>query len=79
MNLLNFVSQYPDDASCRIKFKEYRDQQGVICPHNGGISRYWKQDKECYVYKNCGKRQSLRAGTTQRKMIHRRDGARPVS
>ena len=63
MNLLNFVAQYPDEASCRVKFKEYRDQQGVVCPHCGNTSHYWKQDKECYECKKCGKRQSLRANT----------------
>jgi Zn ribbon nucleic-acid-binding protein len=63
MNLLNFVAQYPDEASCRVKFKEYRDNNGVICPHCGGIDHYWKQDKECYECKKCGKRQSLRANT----------------
>ena len=35
MNLLNFVSQYPDEVSCKAKFKEYRDNQGVVCPHYG--------------------------------------------
>ena len=63
MNLLNFVEQYPDEASCRLKFKEYRDREGVVCPHCGGTSHYWKRDKECYECKNCGKRQSLRANT----------------
>jgi DNA-directed RNA polymerase subunit RPC12/RpoP len=63
MNLLNFVSQYPDEASCRAKFKEYRDQQGVVCPHCGGKAHYWKNDKENYECKKCGKRQSLRANT----------------
>jgi hypothetical protein len=63
MNLLNFVAQYPDESSCKVKFKEYRDNNGVICPHCGGIDHYWKQDKECYECKKCGKRQSLRANT----------------
>jgi len=45
MNLLSFVAQYADEASCRVKFKEYRDQQGVVCPHCGNTSHYWKQDK----------------------------------
>ena len=63
MNLLNFVSQYPDEASCRAKFKEYRDKQGVVCPKCGGTEHYWKRDKECYECKECGKRQSLRANT----------------
>lgn len=63
MNLLNFVSQYPDESSCRIKFKEYRDKQGVVCPRCGHAEHYWKKDKECYECKKCGKRQSLRANT----------------
>lgn len=63
MNLLNFVAQYPDEASCRVKFKAYRDQQGAVCPHCGNTSHYWKQDKECYECKKSLKRQSLRANT----------------
>jgi len=63
MNLLNFVSQYPDEASCKAKFKEYRDKQGVVCPHCRSTEHYWKKDKECYECKKCGKRQSLQANT----------------
>ncbi|MCL1942438.1 MAG: IS1595 family transposase [Candidatus Azobacteroides sp.] len=63
MNLLNFISEYPDEESCRKKFKEFRDKQGVICPHCGHSDHYWKKDKECYECKKCGKRQSLRANT----------------
>ena len=63
MNLLNFVSQYPDEASCKAKFKEYRARQGVVCPQCGSTEHYWKKDKECYECKRCGKRQSLRANT----------------
>jgi DNA-directed RNA polymerase subunit RPC12/RpoP len=63
MNLLNFVEQYPDEASCRRKFKEYRDNQGVVCPQCGHREHYWKKDKENYQCKKCGKRQSLRANT----------------
>jgi transposase-like protein len=63
MNLLNFVSQYPDEAGCRAKFKEYRERQGVTCPFCGHKEHYWKQDKECYECKKCGKRQGLRANT----------------
>jgi transposase-like protein/Zn ribbon nucleic-acid-binding protein len=63
MNLLNFVSSYPDEASCKAKWKEYRDKQGVVCPHCQSKSHYWKNDKECYECKTCGYRQSLRANT----------------
>jgi hypothetical protein len=36
MNLLNFTYQFPDEASCKAKWKEYRDKQGVVCPHCAG-------------------------------------------
>jgi len=63
MNLLNFTSQYPDEISCRKKFKEFRDMQGVVCPSCGHREHYWKQDKESYECKHCRKRQSLRSNT----------------
>ena len=63
MNLLNFISQYPDELSCRKKFKEFRDREGVFCPVCGHNEHYWKRDKECYECKQCGKHQSLRANT----------------
>jgi len=63
MNLLNFVAQYPEETSCRKKFKEYRDRIGVICPHCGSTEHYWKQDREQYECKTCRKRQTLRSNT----------------
>ena len=63
MNLLNFSTLYPDEASCKSKWKEYRDKQGVLCPHCGSREHYWKKDKENYECKRCGYRQSLRANT----------------
>jgi len=63
MNLLNFISQFPDEASCKAKWKEYRDRHGVVCPKCGSNSHYWKQDKESYECKRCKYRQSLRSHT----------------
>ena len=63
MNLLNFAEQYPDEASCKSKWKAIRDKAGVVCPHCGGKEHYWKKDKENYECKECGYRQSLRANT----------------
>ncbi|MDR0545978.1 MAG: IS1595 family transposase, partial [Dysgonamonadaceae bacterium] len=48
MNLLNFTSQFPDERSCKLQWKAYRDKQGVECPHCGSKEHYWKSDKECY-------------------------------
>jgi len=63
MNLLNFTHQFPDEESCKLKWKEYRDKQGVICPHCDSREHYWKKDKENYECKRCGYRQSLKANT----------------
>jgi hypothetical protein len=63
MNLLNFVSQFPDENSCKAKWKEYRDNQGVVCPKCGCKEHYWKSDKEKYECKKCSYRQSLRSNT----------------
>jgi hypothetical protein len=30
MNLIKFIESFPDESSCRIKFKEFRDAQGVF-------------------------------------------------
>lgn len=57
------ISEYPDEASCRAKFKKVRDKEGVVCPHCGHTEHYWKKDKACYECKKCRKRQSLRANT----------------
>lgn len=61
MNLLDFVESFQDETSCKAKFKEYRDSQGVICPKCGCMDHYWKRDKESYECKHCGRRQSFLA------------------
>ncbi|MDR0384660.1 MAG: transposase, partial [Prevotellaceae bacterium] len=53
MNLLNLSTTYPDETSCKAKWKAMRDKQGVVCPHCGSREHYWKSDKECYECKKC--------------------------
>ena len=67
MTLIDFIKEFPDEESCRLKFKQYRDRIGVVCPKCGGASHYWKSDKESYECKNCGYRQSLKANTVMHK------------
>jgi predicted RNA-binding Zn-ribbon protein involved in translation (DUF1610 family) len=63
MTLIDFIKEYPDELSCRAKFKQYREQVGVICPQCGSKSHYWKRNKESYECKQCKHRQSLKANT----------------
>jgi transposase-like protein len=63
MNLLNFISAYPDEASCKAKFKAYRDKEGVTCKKCGHTEHYWLSTIEQYKCKKCGFRTSIKSGT----------------
>jgi len=63
MNLLNFNEVYPNEESCKLKFKEMRDKQGIVCAHCNHTEHYWKSDKWQYECKKCGFRTTLRGGT----------------
>ncbi len=63
MAILDFYKDYPNEESCKLKFKEVRDKQGVICKKCGNKEHYWKQDKWSYECKKCRFRTSLRSGT----------------
>ena len=63
MRLIDFLREFPDEQSCERKLKEYREAQGVICPHCGCQEYYWKGDKKCFECKHCRYRQSLKANT----------------
>lgn len=63
MNLIKFIESFPDESSCRFKFKEFRDEQGIICRKCGGTDHYWLQTIEQYQCKKCKTRTTLRSGT----------------
>jgi predicted RNA-binding Zn-ribbon protein involved in translation (DUF1610 family)/transposase-like protein len=67
MNLIKFSDLYPDEQSCKDKIKTLRDKNGVVCAQCGGITHYWKKDKEMYECKSCGFRTSLKSGTVMHK------------
>jgi len=63
MNLLDFYKQYPDEASCRIAFKNTREKEGIRCKKCGNYTHYWKKAREEWECKKCRHRTRLRAGT----------------
>lgn len=67
MTLINFIKDFPNEESCKSKFKEYREQVGIVCLKCGSLEHYWKRDKESYECKSCGYRQSLKANTVMHK------------
>lgn len=67
MSIIDFISEFPDEQSCKQKFKEYRDQVGVSCSKCNGKEHYWKKDKEQYECKSCKTRTTLKSGTVLHK------------
>jgi hypothetical protein len=63
MKLKEFYHQYNNEESCKLKFKEIRDQQGVICKKCGGKKHYWHKNLWQYECKKCKFRTTLRSGT----------------
>lgn len=63
MNLLNFISQYPDEESCILKLKETREHIGIKCDNCGSDEHKWLERRIEFECKGCGKRISLRNGT----------------
>jgi len=67
MSLIDFIGQFPDEESCKQKFKEYREEVGVVCAKCGSTSHYWKRDKEQWECKSCKTRTTLKSGTVMHK------------
>lgn len=63
MNILNFMQQFPDEASCIAYLKEQREQTGVVCKRCGCKAHTWNPKKLSFECRHCHSRQSLRSGT----------------
>jgi len=59
MKLFEFEKYFPNEESCKARFKEIREKEGIICPKCNCKHHYWKM----YQCAKCGYRQSLRANT----------------
>ena len=63
MKFFEFEKFYPNEATCKAKFREVREKQGVVCRKCGCTRYYWKSSKEMFQCAKCEHRQGLRAGT----------------
>lgn len=63
MKLLDFYKNYPDEQSCKLAFKEYREETGIICSKCNGTTHYWKHKREQWQCTGCGNRTTLKSGT----------------
>jgi DNA-directed RNA polymerase subunit RPC12/RpoP len=63
MKLLEFNKKYPTEESCKIAFKNLREQEGVNCSKCGNTTHYWKKNREQWECKKCSHRTTLKSGT----------------
>jgi DNA-directed RNA polymerase subunit RPC12/RpoP len=63
MKLFEFEKYFPNEESCKSRFREMREEQGIVCPICGSKHHYWKASREMYQCTKCGCRQSLKAHT----------------
>lgn len=64
MKLIEFISRFPDEESCRNLFRDYRIRNGIKCPHCHSENHYYVNAAvPRFQCKECGYRQSIRANT----------------
>lgn len=63
MRLIDFNKHYPDEESCRLAFKEYREREGIVCKKCGNTTHYWKKNRDQWECKKCSHRTTLKSGT----------------
>lgn len=63
MKLYEFEKYFPNEESCKAKFRKIREQQGVVCSRCGSINHTWLPSKEQFICKDCKHYTTLRANT----------------
>lgn len=63
MKLIKFIEDFPNEESCKLHFKEVREQQGIICKKCGSKKHYWLKAKYQWQCSKCDFRTTLRSGT----------------
>ena len=63
MNFIEFVKHFPDEASCKVLVKAYREREGIVCRKCGDVEHYWNTGASAFDCKKCGTRTTLRSGT----------------
>lgn len=63
MNLIKFIEEFPDEASCRSHFRLQREKEGITCKKCGCTHHYWLEGKQMWQCGRCRFRTTLRSGT----------------
>lgn len=63
MNLVDFVKEYGDEATCKAHFKQLREKAGICCRKCKSTNLHWLKDYDRCQCRGCGAQTSLRSGT----------------
>ncbi len=63
MNLLEFISKFPDESACKEHFRLQRESEGIICKKCKSDKHYWLKGKWQWQCAACDFRTTLRSGT----------------
>ena len=63
MKLIDFMTQFSDEETCKQHFKTYRERQGIVCKKCTGKEHRWLVGKSQFECKTCGFRTTLKSGT----------------
>jgi len=64
MNIIEFITHFPDEESCEIYLKGHKDTTGIYCKTCSGFSKhYWFSASKFFECSKCRRRTSLKAGT----------------
>ena len=63
MNIINFINQFPDEASAVNYIKEARLEQGISCKRCSHSQHYWLENKKSFQCASCNFRTSIKSGT----------------
>jgi ISXO2-like transposase domain len=63
MTILEFMTIFPNEFSCKMDFKTKRENEGIICKKCSCTKHYWLQSKWQWQCSKCRFRTTLRSGT----------------
>ncbi|QYH40537.1 IS1595 family transposase [Algoriphagus sp. NBT04N3] len=64
MNIIDFIHHFPNEESCEIFLKDFRQKAGIYCKTCKGFPKhYWFSGRKFFECSVCRRRTSLKAGT----------------
>jgi len=64
MKLIHFLNEFPDEESCELSIKSYREKSGIYCKKCEKVTHHWWfSGAKFFECRHCRRRSSLKSGT----------------